>query len=291
VKLIGASVFRGTHLLMVAALLALTAAGVSFLFSRNDPVVDGRRLSVSVMDLLNPNSDTYASSSDVIAELGTVAVPYLGLQMKRGESSFERLANRFGLPVPAHRTAYGRQLAACRAVKILGTNAAPLRNDLLPLAQSRVGSVRLAALEALFVTSRFADIYSLVTNVIATDRFIDCRLSAIQYALAAGQDPAAVLSLAIENIGKGTSFKSETIRKFAAELKTMPVPEDVLETIYERYSLSADTDVRRFIALAIPNSLDARAKAHEILGRLMADTNSSVASAATNAWRSLRERP
>jgi len=72
------------------------------------------------------------------------------------------------VPLPGHRMMLGRQLAVCRAARILGTNAAPLNTELLPLTQSRIGSIRHAVLEALSVTSTPAQLLPLATNAIAT---------------------------------------------------------------------------------------------------------------------------
>ena len=229
--------------LIVAGCLVLFGLVIVAFSRRDDPSFNGRRLSASVYDLLEPNSPTYAASSNVIAQLGTRAIPYLKRTVVRGESQFEQLARKFNLPLPAHRMMYGRQLAVCRATRILGTNATSLTSELLPLTQSHIGSIRHAALETLFLTSADSHL-SLATNALAKDIYIECRLAGMRYAFASGMDPKEVVSLAVENIANSAQYSGNAARAFAEELRA-GAPAEVLEEVLTRFSRSSDSEVRR----------------------------------------------
>jgi hypothetical protein len=264
-----------------AGCLIVVGAAMAILARRDDPSFNGRRLSESVYDLLEANSASYAASSNVVAQLGARAVPFLQRTVSLGESRLERVALRLNLPLPAHRMMFGRQLAVCRAVRILGTNAASLRNDLTPLAQSRVGSIRQAAIEALAVTTSLGELLPILTNAIRTDPFPDCRLTATRIAISAGANPTEVLDQLFGNIGGGTRFTSTSARAFGEQLRAIS-PEKALEDALTRFSRSEDPEVRRFVANCAA-CLGSNAVAAEILSRLALDTDGTVAAAATNA--------
>ena len=276
------------YLAIVAGCLIIISLAFATLARRDDPSFNGRRLSACVYDLLEPNSPTYAASSNVVAQLGERAIPYLKRLVARGESRLERMALKFNLPLPAHRMMFGRQLATCRAARILGTNAASLSGDLMPLTQSRIGSIRQAALEALAVTSTPGELLPLVTNAISKDPFLACRLTAIRIAISSGMSPTEVLNQAIGNIGKGTRFTGSAERAFAEELRAL-APEKVLEEALSRFSRSDDPEVRRFVA-SCAVCLRSNVVAVEILNGLSRDTNGAVARAATNALTEM-QRP
>lgn len=274
------------YLVLFAGCLIIIGVAIGTLGRSEDPSFNGRRLSASVYDLLEPDSPTYPASSNVVAQLGARAIPYLKETVARGESRLERMAMKFNLPLPAHRTSFGRQLAVCPAAQILGTNAAPLNGELIPLAQSPIGSIRLASLEALALTTPPRDLLPLVTNAIATDPFLDCRMTATRIALAS-MDAAEVVNLAIGNIGNGTKCTGEAARKFARELRVL-APAEILESALGRFSRSDNPEVRRFVATSAPVCLQTNMIAVEMLNRLSADTNAAVARAATNSLGELR---
>jgi hypothetical protein len=154
----------------------------------------------------------------------------------------------------------------------------------MPLTQSRIGSIRQAALEALARMSRPGELLPLVTNAISKDPFLGCRLAAIRIAFSSGVNMNAteVLDLAIGNIGMGTKFSGSAARAFAEELRAL-APEKALENAFSRFSRSDDPEVRRFVASCSLICLRSNEVAIEIVNRLSGDTNSAVARAATNA--------
>jgi hypothetical protein len=194
---------------------------------------------------------------------------------------------RFNLPIPAHRMMYGRQLAVCRAARILGTNAEPLCTEMMALTQSPVGSIRHEALEALFLASTNS-LLPLAINTMVKDPFVDCRIAAMRYVFAFGADPKVVVGLAIGNIGKSIiRYPDERGRLFAETLKQGARPK-VLEDAFSKLSHSTDPEVRRFLAKWGSVCLSSNVAFIEILERLAKDTNLVVARAATSALTDTR---
>jgi len=277
------------YLVIVSVCLIITGLVIARLSRRDDPSFNGRRLSASVYDLLEPNSPTYYVSSNAVAHLGLQAIPFLKRTVSKGQTQFEKMALRFNLPIPAHRMMNGRQLAVCRAARILGTNAEPLCTELTALIRSPIGSIRHEALEALFLASTNSLLW-LATNTMVRDPFIDCRIAAMRYAFAFRADPNEVVSLAVGNIGKGiVNFPGDRGRFFAETLKEGASPR-VLEQAFSKLSHSSDPGVRRFLANWGSVCLPSNPAFIEILERLAKDTNLVVARAATNALTDI-QRP
>ena len=273
----------------IAAALAIVWLGIWRMSTRNDPSFNGRRLSVSVYDLLDPTPQRVETSSNVIAHFGVEAVPFLRGEITRDESWWERTSAKLKMPLGAHRMKYGRQLAVCRAIRFLGTNAVSLNSELTPLVQSRFGTIREAALEALFSTGSSSQVLSLATNAIVSDPFVSCRKAAVRIACASGMESEEVLKLAIGNIGKGTRFTPAGGRAVAEELRGIASGK-VLEGVLTEMSRSGDAEVRRFIANTVVAWLPANAVAGDILKGLAMDTNAAVALAATNTLKDSNPR-
>lgn len=276
------------YLVVVSVCLVITGFVIARLSRRDDPSFNGRRLSASVYDLLEPNSPTYFVSSNALAHFGPQAIPFLKRTVSQRETRFEKMALRFNLPIPAHRLMNGRQLAVCRAARILGTNAEPLCTELTTLIRSPIGSIRHEALEALFLASTNS-LLSLATNVMVKDPFLDCRIAAMRYAFAFRADPKEVVGFALGNIGNGIiRYPGERGRLFAETLK-QGAPPEVMEDAFRKLSYSRNPEVRRFLANWGSVCLSSNdALVIEVLERLAKDTNLVVARAATNALRDVR---
>ena len=85
------------YLVIVSVCLIITGLVIARLSRRDDPSFNGRRLSASVYDLLEPNSPTYYVSSNAVAHLGLQAIPFLKRTVSKGETQFEKMARRFNL--------------------------------------------------------------------------------------------------------------------------------------------------------------------------------------------------
>jgi hypothetical protein len=215
---------RFRNLILFASGITVAILTGLWLLGRDDPIVNGRRLSVAVMDLLYPGSATYDASSNAVAQAGVGAAPLLQELMNRPEGTFEKMKMKLGLPVPAYDSMFGRQLAACRAARIVETNAVSLKDDLTRLTESPIGSIRFSALEALFTMTTLAEIYPIVTNAIVSEKFMDCQMAAIRFAVAGGGDADAMLGLIIEHFvqpQKGL-VASRKIRTVLLRLKSDP---------------------------------------------------------------------
>ena len=258
--------------------------GVNHHSKKFDPVVNGKRLSAAVANLLyiQSNSVEYAENAEVIRRVGTNAFPLLIRELTVQETTFERWKRIHKVRYLSSIPIWGRRVAACRAIRVLGTEAKPLEKHVRGV-EAEFGARAVAPVTEALAAINPQDALALMTNSLAFNAPHSFHLHAARFSLRAGGDPTTIITLLLTNCW--ASISRYQLTKLAEDMKEMSIDHAAIESTLLEHQKHPSIEARRMVAIMLPVCFPESSATPVALQKLVNDTNSLVAFAATNSIR------
>ena len=285
---LGFSVRRASlrYAFVTAVIAFAVIVGVNYHSKKFDPVVNGKRLSVAVANLLYIQSNTveYAECAEVIRRVGTNAFPLLIRELTVQETTFERWKRVQKIRYLPSIPIFGRRIAACRAIRVLGAEAKPLEEHVRGV-QAEFGKRAVAPVTEALAAINPTQALALMTNSLAMSAPHSFHLHATRFSLRAGGDPSIIITLLLTNCW--ASIPRQQLTKLSQDIKDMPIDHAAIELTLLRHNSHPSIEARRMVAIMLPVGFPESPTTLTALQELAKDTNPSVAFAATNSVRVL----
>ena len=270
----------------IAVIALAVIIGVNHHSKKIDPVVNGKRLSAAVANLLYIQSNTveYAESAEVIRAVGTNAFPLLIRELTVQETTFERWKRIHKVRYLPSIPIFGRRIAACRAIRVLGAEAKPLEEHVRGV-QVEFGKRAVAPVTEALAAINPTEALALMTNSLALSAPHSFHLHAARFSLRAGGDPSIIITLLLTNCL--APIPRHQLTQLAQDIKEMPIDHAAIENALLRHNSHPSIEARLMVAIMLPVCFPESPSTLAALRQLARDTNQLVAFAATNSIRIL----